>query len=166
VAFDTSSGCGFVHYCDRDCQVKHWSVHKIPCRTLPIYKANQEVAAEKKTLVEQEQALGVDHEKTLRTVYYIANLLKAQGKLDLAEPFILRALEGQERTLGCDHIDTLTSVVNLGALLQAQGKLNLAEPFLRRALEGRERTLGRDQPDSLTSLESLRNLLEAMEKGK
>ena len=56
------------HYCSKDCQKKHWSVHKIPCKESPIYKANQGLTAMKKELVEQEEALGVDHEETLITV--------------------------------------------------------------------------------------------------
>ncbi len=76
VSFQECSGCGFVHYCDRACQMKHWPVHKILCRESPIYKANQELAAEKKKLVEEELALGVDNEQTLRTVMCIAHLLR------------------------------------------------------------------------------------------
>ena len=45
VSFETCKNCMATHYCNRACQVKHWSVHKIPCKESPIYKANQEVAA-------------------------------------------------------------------------------------------------------------------------
>ena len=134
-SFETCTNCMATHYCNRACQVKHWPVHKIPCKESPIYKANQELAALKKELAEQEQELGVDHEETLDTVHEIGFLLKEQGKLKEAEVFWRRALEGYERTLGRDHPHTLISVGNLGSLLKAQGKLSLAEPFLRRALE-------------------------------
>ena len=73
-------------------------------------------------------------------------MLQEQGKLDLAEPFLRRTLEGKERTLGRDHPSTLLAVNNAGLLLKDQGKFSLAEPLLLRALEGYERTLGRDHP--------------------
>ena len=36
------------HYCSKACQVKHWPVHKIPCKESPTYKTKQELAALKK----------------------------------------------------------------------------------------------------------------------
>jgi hypothetical protein len=65
VSFEACSGCGFVHYCDRACQMKHWPDPKTFCRTSPIYKTNQKLETEKKTLEEQERTLGVDHKETL-----------------------------------------------------------------------------------------------------
>ena len=159
-SFETCTNCMATHYCNRACQVKHWPVHRIRCKSSPIYLKNQQLVARKKKLAEQEQELGVDHEETLITVARIGNLLHVQGKLKEAEPFYRRALEGRERILGRDHPGTLASVNNLGQLLQAQGKFDLAEPFLRRALEGCERTLGRDHPDTLTSVNNLGLLLK------
>ena len=75
----TCTGCGFTHYCSKACQLKHWPVHKIPCKESPIYKANQELAAMKKTLAEQEEELGLDDEETLRTVNDIGAFLQKQG---------------------------------------------------------------------------------------
>ena len=86
-AMSTCSGCGSTHYCTRDCQLKDWLLHKILCKESSIYKANQEVAALKKKLAEQEEGLGVDHEETLSTVSRICLRLNNQGKLNLAEPF-------------------------------------------------------------------------------
>ena len=99
---------------------------------------------------------------TLTSANNLGMLLKDQGKLDLAEPFLCRSLEGCERTLGRDHPDTLASVNNMGALLVAQGKSSLAEPFFRRALEAWERTLGRDHPNTLTAAENLAVLPQAI----
>ena len=110
VSFETCTNCMATHYCSKACQVKHWPVHKIPCKESPIYKANQELAALKKKLGEQEQALGVDHGETLRTANAIGIHLHNQGHLKDAEVFWRRAVEGFERTLGPDHPDTLMSV--------------------------------------------------------
>ena len=127
-SFETCTNCMATHYCSKACQVKHWSVHKIPCKESPIYKANQELAALKKKLAAQEQALGVDHEETLRTVNVIGNFLGKQKKFKEAEVYYRRALEGLERTLGPDHPITLISVGNMSTQLQGQGKFSLAEP--------------------------------------
>ena len=54
----TCTTCVATHYCSRACQVEHES---------PIFKANQELAALKKELAEQEETLGVDHHGTLST---------------------------------------------------------------------------------------------------
>ena len=82
-----------MHYCSRDCQHQHWVEHKTPCRESPIFKKSQEVAALKKKLAEQEGALGVDHEETLRTVNEIGGLLNDQGKNMEAVTYYPRALE-------------------------------------------------------------------------
>ena len=79
--------------------MEHWSFHKILCKETPTYKAKQEVVAAKKTLEEQEVALGVDHHETLRTSNNIGRLLREQGKLKEAEPFYRRALERCEQTM-------------------------------------------------------------------
>ena len=99
----TCSGCGSTHYCSKECQLKHWAEHKTPCRKSPIFKANQKVAALKKTLVEQAEKLGVDHEDTLTTANSIGVQLQEQGKVKEAEEYYRRALEGLARTLGRDH---------------------------------------------------------------
>ena len=128
---ETCKNCMATHYCSKACQREHWPVHKLPCKNSPIYKKNQELAALKKKLVENEQALGVDHEETLRTVNDIGFLLGEQGKLEEAETYHRRALEGNERTLGRDHPETLTSVNNLGLLLQAQPRRAIPSPRSR-----------------------------------
>ena len=150
-ATSTCSGCGSTHYCSRACQLKHWPRHKISCKASPIYKANQELAALKKKLAEQEQTLGVDHVETLRKVNEIGMLLSEQGKLKEAEDYHLRALDGSERVLGPDHPNTLAAAINLGTLLQNQGKRKEAERLFRRALDGNERALGRDHRNTLLS---------------
>jgi hypothetical protein len=66
--------------------------------------------------------LGRDHPDTLTSVNNLGALLQAQGKLDLAEPFLRRALEGLERTLGPGHPNTLMTVKSLRILLREMGK--------------------------------------------
>jgi len=94
----------------------------------------------------------------------LPRLLKAQGKLDEAEPLLREALRARRETLGDRHPDTLVSINNLGSLLKAQGKLDEAEPLLREALRARRETLGDRHPDTLVSINNLGSLLKAQGK--
>ena len=49
-------------------------------------------------------------------------LLKAQGKLDEAEPLYREAVSGAKKTLGDAHPTTLILQKNVDALLQKMGK--------------------------------------------
>ena len=68
-----------------------------------------------------ERTLGPDHKDTLILVNELGMLLRAQGKLNEAEPLYRRALEGFERTLGPDHRNTWYSRGNLGIVLMKLG---------------------------------------------
>eukprot|EP00903_Cladosiphon_okamuranus_P005675 g5638.t1 len=65
-----------------------------------------------------------------------------KGKLDEADPLLVRAIEIQERALGPDHPELAVSLRNRGRLFRAQGKLDEADPLLGRAIEIQERALG------------------------
>ena len=65
----------------------------------PIYKKKNELVATKKKLAEQEQALGVDHNRTLFAVDAVGFLLREARQL--TRTYCRRAFEGYE--LGGDH---------------------------------------------------------------
>ena len=98
-ATESCAGCMTTFYCGRACQLKKWPTHKDFCRSSPIFLKNQEVKKLKETIEEQGKALGVDHVDTLLSVSNLGSLLRVQGKLSQAEPFVHRALEGRERIL-------------------------------------------------------------------
>jgi tetratricopeptide (TPR) repeat protein len=85
----------------------------------------------------------------------LASLYESQGKYDLAEPLLKRALAIREQSLGPDHPKTATSLNNLAVLSKTQGKYDLAEPLYKRALEIYERALGADHPDTIQIRENL-----------
>ena len=68
------------------------------------------------------RVLGPDHPGTLTTYGGLAVLLQSMGRLEDAEPFFRRDLEGSERVLGPEHPDTLTALHNLAGVLEAQGR--------------------------------------------
>ena len=77
--------------------------------------------------------LGEEHPTTLISIDNMGSLLRDQGKLAEAEPYLREALEKFRRVLGKEHPDTLLSVSNLGTLFQAQGKSAEAESALSRS---------------------------------
>ena len=64
----------------------------------------------------------------------LATLYRKQGRLDEAEPLIVRTLDLSRRTLGEEDPQTLNAMGNLAALYVAQGRLQEAGRALRRIL--------------------------------
>ena len=62
------------------------------------------------------------HPDTLTSVNNLGSLLKAQGKLDEAEPLYRRALQAREETLGQMHPRTKKSALGLYNLLAKTGR--------------------------------------------
>jgi tetratricopeptide (TPR) repeat protein len=88
-------------------------------------------------------------------------LLRAQGKLDQAEPLYLEALEKRRRVLGEEHPNTLESLNSVASTLQEQSRLAEAEPYYREALAKRRRVLGEDHPLTFESINNMGFLLRA-----
>lgn len=110
-------------------------------------------------LATRRRVLRSEHPDTLLSINNMGNLLRSQGKLTEAEPYLREALEKSRRVLGEENRNTLMSISNMGALLQRQGKLAEAEPFYREALEKRRRVLGEQHPDTLDSISNMGALL-------
>jgi len=85
----------------------------------------------------------------------LAALYRDEGKYELAEPLLTKALGVRQRVLGPEHPDALISMNNLGLLYAYQGRYMLAEPLLTQALEVRQRILGQEHPDTLLSMNNL-----------
>ena len=79
----------------------------------------------------------------------LAELYNTQGKYDLAEPLLKRALAITEKALGSDHPDTAMSLSNLAMLYATQGKYDLAEPLLKRAIAILDQAFNASHPDTI-----------------
>jgi eukaryotic-like serine/threonine-protein kinase len=99
--------------------------------------------------------LGNEHPDTLLSLSFKGSLLRHQGKIAEAEPYLREALQTRRRVLGDEHPDTLTSINQMGLLLREQGKLVEAEPYFREALEGRRRILGDEHSETHESLNNM-----------
>ena len=83
----------------------------------------------------------------------------SQGKADLAEPHLRRALDTRISLFGSEHRDTAISQYNFGQLLQANGDLAMAESNYRSALDTLRRLLGNENLDVSNVLMSLAHVL-------
>ena len=77
-------------------------------------------------------------------MHNLGDLYSDRGRLDEAEAFYERALQGKEKALGPDYMSTLDTVHNLALPYSNQGQLDEAEALYERALQGKEKAL---EPD-------------------
>jgi tetratricopeptide (TPR) repeat protein len=82
-------------------------------------------------------------------------IAKANGDLESAESYFLRALEIVHSQLGQEHEQTATVSSNLGALYQAGGYFEQSREMHMIALETRRSILGEDHPDTAQSHNNL-----------
>jgi tetratricopeptide (TPR) repeat protein len=82
-------------------------------------------------------------------------IAKADGNLEGAEAYFLRALEILHSQLGQDHEQTATVSSNLGALYHAAGFYEQAREMHMIALETRRKLLGDEHPDTAQSHNNL-----------
>ncbi len=90
----------------------------------------------------------------------LAELYRAQGNYEQAEPLHQRALAIWEKALGPEHLDVGASLNNLAGLYHAQGNYAEAEKFFRAALKEAEK-FGNQDPRLATSLNNLAGLYRA-----
>ena len=86
---------------------------------------------------------------------------QAQGKLDEAEPLMLRALTINEKMLGADHPDVAQGCNNLAMLYQKTGRVEEAEALYVECLAACRRVNGDEHPETLISVGLLAMLYEA-----
>jgi tetratricopeptide (TPR) repeat protein len=119
----------------------------------------------------QEHSAGGEDADTATSLNNLAELLKAQGKYDEAEPLFQQSLAIRRKVcaihlaassrdhsckvLGEEHPDVATSLNNLAALLNAQGKYDESILLFTRSLEIKRKVLGEEDPDVATSLNNL-----------
>ncbi len=87
----------------------------------------------KRSLAINEKALGPEHPDVALSLNNLAELYRAQGKYDQADPLHKRSLAINEKALGPEHPNVATSLENYGALLRATGRPEKAQAILKRA---------------------------------
>jgi serine/threonine-protein kinase len=98
-----------------------------------------------------------DMQETLGGIY------QKLGKLDLADPLLVSALEERRRIPG-DETKFANSLVALGLLRKDQGKLDEAETLVRQGLEMNQRLQSDPSRDVVRSMVALGSVLEVRAK--
>jgi serine/threonine protein kinase/tetratricopeptide (TPR) repeat protein len=98
------------------------------------------------------QALGAEHQDTLRSNRALAGVLRVRGKFAEAEALLRQTAETQRRVLGAEHVDTLTTMTELALALWGPGRFAEAESIHRRTLEIQRRVLGDEHIETLKSM--------------
>jgi tetratricopeptide (TPR) repeat protein len=99
----------------------------------------------------------------------IGSVLNAEGKYNLAEPFLLKALKIYQTQLGNNSPKTAKVMSDLGETYRNLHDNGHAEPMLKGALDVQEASRGIDDPDVATTVNSLAELYESekqMEKAE
>src|SRR5690606_12816038 len=85
------------------------------------------------------------------------------GRLDEAEPYLRRSLEGLQRTIDPLHPNLIRSTSNMGLLLRDLERLDEAEPYLRQAVSGFQTVfVDAHHPETLNAMSNLANLLRRL----
>jgi tetratricopeptide (TPR) repeat protein len=106
---------------------------------------------------------GLDGEETLDTLLAsesLANVLKLQGKMELAESTYRHVLNHMKSSLGIRSKNTLNVMDKLACLLYAEGKLNEAEALYKTVIKLEAEVLGKHHPATLTAVEALAEVYE------
>jgi tetratricopeptide (TPR) repeat protein len=115
------------------------------------YDSDVAVALHQRSLVDQQQRLGLEHADTLAARFSIAQERAARGEHTAAEEEFAEVLAIRQRTLGPEHRDTLATRFSAAQEMAARGDHVRAEEEFRKLLAVRQRTLGRDHPDTLAT---------------
>ena len=89
---------------------------------------------------QEAASLGADPEMQSDMQETLGGIYQKLGKLDLAEPLLVSALEERRKSLGADNRKVAASLIVLGLLRKDQGKLDEAESLVRQGAEMTRRT--------------------------
>ena len=123
-------------------------------------KYNEAIAPAERALFITEKVLGKEHSHVATTLNNLAELYKAEGIYEKAEPLHLRSLAIYEKAMGKEHPLVATSLNNLAELYKAEGMYQKAEPLYLRSLAIYEKALGKEHPLVATSLNNLASLYQ------
>jgi len=133
------------------------SIHNLGV-TLAQLGRYEEAEVELRRAIEIRSALPGDRRSYLFSKSYLADVLRAQQKIDEAEVLYLETLELQRQENGADDGETLKTASGLAELRSVTGDLRGAEALLVEIVDVQLRVRGEEHPDSLQSLTTLAHI--------
>ena len=109
-------------------------------------------------------SLGGDTEMQSDMQETLGGIYQKLGKLDLAEPLLVAALDERKKLFGDEHRKVADALVALGLLRKDQGKLDEAESLVRQGVEVNKRTSSTSSNDTARSMVALGSVLEVRAK--
>ena len=107
----------------------------------------------------QRSLFGERNRETLASESFLAQLLRAQGRLPEAEKLLQNTIEVQRQVLGPNDPDTLASIDRLGYIYANEARHADAERLFRQTLNAERKVLGQDDPQTLSTLNELAEIL-------
>jgi tetratricopeptide (TPR) repeat protein len=122
----------------------------------------QEMSQEALQECESDEALGADHEDTIKVADSLAIALQGQGRYPEAFAVHQRILAWCEKNRSKNHLDTLRQKYNIALVYDCQGRYKEAEQLYREALDGTASNplVGANHPEALRMLCSLAAVLD------
>jgi serine/threonine-protein kinase len=109
---------------------------------------------------QEAASLSADPEMQSDMQATLGGIYEKLGKLDMAEPLLVSALDGRRKALGSENRKVAGSLVALGLLRSDQGKLDDAENLIRQAVEMDRRVVPARDPDLAKAMVALGAVLE------
>uniref|UniRef100_A0A7S2YR52 Heterokaryon incompatibility domain-containing protein n=1 Tax=Entomoneis paludosa TaxID=265537 RepID=A0A7S2YR52_9STRA len=131
-----------------NCQPRNSRISRIAQAALLDYNRGnlEKAAASYKVVLQsyetQQRRNGYEDPETFNAMCNYAHVLRNQQKLDEAQDWALRAVEGHKKLHGEKHVDTLGSYNSLGMTLLAKNELPEAEKIFRLVQTESEHRLG------------------------
>jgi len=118
---------------------------------------------------QEAASLGADPEMQSDMQETLGGIYQKLGKLDLADPLLVAALDERKKYLGNDNPKVAQSLIALGLLRKDQGKLDEAETLVRQGLAMNQRTLSSSsavvgRADTARAMVALGEVLEVRAK--
>ena len=103
----------------------------------------------------RKNALGKEHQDTIRGRFWLGMALYKQQIYQEAEESLRRAVQEHEKVMGKEHEHTLNIKYWLGLAFHEQQKYQKAEEMWRQAVQGHEKVLGKEHELTLRSRRAL-----------
>ena len=122
------------------------------------WKLDQATSLAGQSLELAGREFGPGDEKTADSLHRLAQLNRANGELDVAEGYFLRALSIYETTYPADDPELAQILANIAALYAALGDFEQAEAFAQQSFEITEKAFGPESPENGRNYNTLANI--------